>query len=88
MWYVYIIQHLPSFDLYIGFTENLEMRVNAHNQGQNKSTKRLTGKWRIIYYEAFLSKADARGRERKLKHHSKGFQLLKERIKNSLETGV
>ena len=88
MWFVYLIQQLPSKDIYVGFTGDMEERLKAHNSGQNKSTKRLNGSWRIVYYENFLSEADARERERKLKNHRKGLQLLKERLKNSLESGV
>ena len=88
MWFVYLIKHSPSNDIYVGFTSDLEKRLLFHNSGENRSTKKLSGTWRYVYYEAFLSELDAREREKRLKSHRKGLQMLKERIKNSLEFGV
>ena len=84
MYYVYLIQHNETKEFYVGFTENLESRVNAHNLGQNDSTKRKSGEWILIYYEAFKSEIDARNRERKLKNHGKGKQELLKRLVNSV----
>jgi len=49
-----------------------------------KSTRRINGKWNIAYVEIFKSKIDADNREYRLKHHGRAKQELLKRIKNSL----
>lgn len=39
MWYVYIIKSLSSQFLYIGSTNDVERRVEEHNQSKSQSTK-------------------------------------------------
>ena len=68
----------------MGSTNNLGERLKAHNGERNKSTKKYRP-WKLVYYEAFVSEQDARNREKGLKHHGKGLQELKKRIKNSIE---
>ena len=46
MWFVYIIQHYPTKDKYIGLSEDIEKRVADHNNGKNNSTKRNSGYWK------------------------------------------
>ena len=78
MYYVYILKH-PSKDLiYIGFSTDLRSRMKRHR------SEHLT--WRLAYYEAYASEADARARERPLKHYGNVQQLLKKRIMRSLKT--
>jgi putative endonuclease len=83
MYYVYILKSQRCKHLYVGFTGDLRRRLSQHNSGKTKSTKHGTP-WKLIYYEAFLSKKDAQKRERTLKHHGSSFGFLKKRIKNSL----
>lgn len=85
MWIVYLIKHNYTKQIYIGFTSNLKLRLSAHNSGQNKSTKRLLGKWILIYAEIYRSKKDAQERERKLKQYGQSKQRLLKRISESLE---
>lgn len=66
MYYVYILQSLKNEKLYFGFTENLQKRFMEHNEGKNISTK-LGKPWKLICYEAYLSKKDAMVREKYLK---------------------
>lgn len=79
MHYVYILRSIGSKKLYKGFTEDLKNRILDHNKGKVKSTK-SNKPWRLIYYQAFLNKTDARKEELFLKT-GKG----KERIKYLLE---
>ena len=67
MFVVYIIQHSISKEIYIGFTKNLEKRIESHNSKNNRATKRTNGKWIIVYAEAYRKEHDARVRENKLK---------------------
>jgi len=62
MYYVYILQSLKTNKLYTGSTEDLRKRIIEHNTGQTMSTK--FGKpWKLVYYEAHLSKTLARKTE-------------------------
>ena len=81
MYYVYL---LVSEDgkTYIGYTSDLRRRLNEHNKGLNKSTRGR--KWKLVYYEAFLSEKDAKEREKKLKYRGSAKRKLLERLSNSL----
>ena len=84
MFYIYLLKSLKTQKIYIGYTNNLRRRFEQHNNGENKSTK-FQKPWKLIYYEAFLSKSDAMTREKKLKHHARGLIELKKRIISSLD---
>lgn len=84
MFYVYVIKHKSTKEIYIGFTNNLQRRLIEHQVGDNKSTKRNNGTWFLVYAEAYRNEADARLRERRLKNHGSGKQELYKRIKGSL----
>ncbi len=75
MYYVYILKSDKNGKLYKGFTNDLKRRVQEHKFGKSVFTKN-NGPWRLIYYEAFISKIDAR-REEEFLRTGKG----KERIK-------
>ena len=83
MYYVYILKSLKNSSLYIGCTKNLEMRLLMHNQGKSYHTRKCSP-WRLTYFEGYLSKEDAYGREKSLKLHAQGLRRLKERLRNSL----
>ena len=53
-------------EFYVGFTGGLRERLMSHQQGKVKSTKEFVS-IRLVYYEACLSKKDARIRELQLK---------------------
>ena len=64
--YVYILQSKKNNSLYIGYTSDLKKRFIKHNAGLNKSTKPFIP-YRLIFYEAFLNRTDAKNREQYLK---------------------
>jgi len=66
MFYVYILQSLKNHCFYIGYTSDLKNRIKKHNNGQNLSTK-INRPYKLIFYEAFLNKKDAKNREIYLK---------------------
>lgn len=72
MHYFHVIQS-KNGTIYIESTNDLRKRINEHNNGKSKSTKRYM-LWKIVYYVAYLSEFDARNREKKLKHHGKGLR--------------
>jgi len=87
MFYVYVLKSEKDKRLYIGYTDNLEKRVEEHSLGLNLST-RYRGPLRLIYYEAYLSSRDARIRESRLKKFKNSYTELKKRINYSLEIGI
>lgn len=78
MWYVYVLRNKQG-RWYIGSTKDLRKRILRHNSGMNKSTK-YGVPWKLVYYEACLSKEDARAREKYLKS-GMGRRYLKNRLK-------
>jgi len=58
MFYTYILQSLVSNKHYYGQTENLLKRVEDHNTGFSKYTKRFAP-WKLIYFEEFNSRSEA-----------------------------
>ena len=79
-YYVYILESEKiGKELYIGYTNNLRKRLEEHNKGLNKSTKRYSP-WKLIYYEACLNIDDAKRREGYFKK-TQGRRLLKRRLK-------
>ncbi|WP_415295832.1 GIY-YIG nuclease family protein [Candidatus Pelagibacter sp. Uisw_113] len=79
-YYVYMLKTLPAFKLktYVGYTNNLELRLSKHNS--NKGAKSTMGyKWKIIYKKKFLSKPKAMSYEYLLKkNRKKRLSILKE----------
>lgn len=82
MHYVYVIRSNKDGKYYTGFTDDLRKRFNQHHSGENVSTKNR-GPFKLIYYEASLSKHDAIDRERFLKT-GMGKRYLKNRLKRFL----
>jgi len=83
MYYVYVIQNLESKAIYIGYTNNLKRRLFEHNNNKSFSTKNR-GAWKLIYYEAYNSRFDAKQREDRLKYYGRALAQLKRRISKSL----
>jgi len=79
MHYVYLLRSDKTSGFYVGSTNDLQKRFYRHNEGQNTSTK-YSVPWRLVYYEAFPTKATALERERKLKRYGKGLVELKKRL--------
>ena len=77
MYYVYVLQSESDDGLYIGYSENLRRRLTEHRAGQSFATS-YRGPWQLIYYEAYLEKADARGREEFLKSGAGRKHLAKQ----------
>lgn len=78
MYYVYILQSEKDKSLYIGFTPDLRERLPKHNKKQVLSTKDKVP-WKLIYYESYLERKDATGRERFLKSGA-GWRFIKKQL--------
>lgn len=83
MYYVYVLQSLRDGKFYKGMTADLRKRVKEHNSGKNKSTK-YRRPLKIVYYEAYLLKKDAKEREKYLKT-SMGKRVLKKQLRNFIK---
>ncbi len=66
MFYLYIIQSEKTGKYYIGSCENIEVRLNRHNQGTTPSTK-LGRPWKLVYKEEYSFRTEALKREREIK---------------------
>lgn len=75
MYYVYILQSEKDQSLYIGYTINLKKRFSEHNNGLSLATK-YKRPYKLIFYEAFLDRTDAKHRETYLKS-GWGFRSIK-----------
>lgn len=84
MYYFYVLQSLKDRDLYWGYTSDLRSRLKQHQAGDTKSTRHRRP-LRLIYYEAYLAKADAQNRERQIKKRAQAFTGLKCRIPASIK---
>ncbi|MDD2654205.1 MAG: GIY-YIG nuclease family protein [Candidatus Omnitrophica bacterium] len=83
MFYVYLLKSNRDNNLYIGFTNDLQRRVQEHNGGLVPSTKSRIP-FELIYCEGYKAEKDARHREVNLKLRSRAFAQLRKRITVSL----
>ena len=79
--YVYVLENQDDKSLYIGFTSNLKQRLFDHNNGKGGRTTKLKKNWMLIYFEFYINKSDALGREKFLKGGS-GRKYLKKQLKH------
>ena len=66
MWILYIIQCNDN-SLYIGITNNLKNRIEAHSNGKGAKYTRGKGPFQILYTESYMSRSSASKREYVLK---------------------
>lgn len=83
MFYVYVLENQDDKSLYIGYSANLKQRIADHLNGKGGRTTKLKQNWRLIYYEAYIEKEDAVGREKFLKGGF-GRKYLKKQMANYL----
>ena len=82
MYYVYILKSLKDKSLYIGYTSDLRKRFKEHNDGKSLATKPFRP-YKLIFYEAFLNRIDAKDREEYLKG-GYGRKTIKTMLNNFL----
>ncbi len=81
--YIYILFSLKDHKLYIGYTENLKIRLGEHFKGNSIATKNRRPLI-LIHYEAFTDQKDAKAREVFLKSGF-GRSQLKQALQNKLK---
>ena len=69
--------------LYIGSTSDLRKRLDEHARKQSPYTNKADD-WKLVYYEAYRNREDARERERMLKSFGSAYGHLKKRIERSI----
>ena len=79
MFFVYLIENYNG-QFYIGFTDDLNRRLDEHRRGKVTTTNRLRFK-RLLYFEAYTSKEAAQDREKKLKQFGSSYHGLIKRLK-------
>ncbi|RLD79320.1 MAG: GIY-YIG nuclease family protein [Bacteroidetes bacterium] len=75
MFFVYVLYSIKFDRTYTGMTTEVERRIKEHNNKQNRSTKAYTP-WILIHKEGFISRVEARKREKYLKSGN-GREYLK-----------
>ncbi len=76
MYTTYILQNDTLGRYYIGSSNNIVRRLNEHNRGQTKSTRRK-GTWKLIYKEEYKSVSEAKKREIQIKSYKGGNAFKK-----------
>ena len=82
MFYVYVLRSEGDAGFYIGYTNNLRIRLKEHRAGKSFATAHRSP-WTLVYYEAYVEQADALGRERYLKSGA-GRRFLKAQLRHYL----
>ena len=80
---VYILFSRKDFELYTGYTSNLEARIKDHNSGGTKSTS-YRGPLELIFCEFYLFEEGARKREMYFKTNM-GKKAIKLMLRTTLE---
>jgi putative endonuclease len=77
-YYTYILKSEKDGNLYIGWTNDLRVRLSKHNEGKVPATK-YRRPLNLVYYEACLNRKKAILRE---KYFKTGFgrKFLKDRV--------
>ena len=73
---VYILKSEISEKHYIGVTKDLSERLERHNTGRSKWTKKYKP-WHIVYTEEFQDKVEALKREKQIKSYKGGEAFRK-----------
>ncbi len=84
-YYVYIIisNNKKKPISYVGYTKNLEKRIQLHNSG--KGAKFTRGrKWTLIYKKKYITKNKAMVEEYKLKNNIKFRKEIKKKINENI----
>lgn len=74
--YTYMVRCRDG-SLYTGWTNRLEERIKAHNEGRGAKYTRGRGPVELVYYESFDTKKEAMSREA-------GIKKMKKREKEAL----
>ena len=68
--YTYIVE-CSDHTLYTGWTNDLEKRIRAHNEGKGAKYTKSRRPVRLVYFETFSTKEEAMSREYRIKKMSR-----------------
>ena len=68
--YTYIVE-CSDHTLYTGWTNDLEKRIRAHNEGKGAKYTKSRRPVRLVYFETFSTKEEAMSREYSIKKMSR-----------------
>jgi putative endonuclease len=83
-YYVYIIKSGRDGSYYVGSTQDVEERLERHNQGRSRYTKAKVP-WKLLYYEEHPDKTRALKRENAIKNR-KSREFIQGLIRASRQT--
>lgn len=72
--YTYLVRCCDG-SLYCGWTNHLEKRVKAHNEGKGAKYTKSRRPVELVYYEEFLTKEEAMSREYTIKRLTRAEKL-------------
>ncbi|HOY56411.1 MAG TPA: GIY-YIG nuclease family protein [bacterium] len=84
MWYVYNLLSLRNFRIYTGSTSDLKQRFSDHNNGKGGKYTADNRPFKLIHYEAFLTKTEAIEQENFYKT-GYGREVLKKKLHKTFE---
>ena len=84
MWYAYVLENIKNKRFYIGSTSDLRRRFKEHNQGRGGEYTKNQGKFKLVFYEAYIKKEDALKAEKFFKT-GYGREGLKDKLENYLK---
>ena len=70
MFYVYVLKSLVNDRYYIGYTNDINLRLRKHNSGSVRSTRKFRP-WMLLGFEIYEERNEARWRDHELKNHSR-----------------
>ena len=80
MYYVYVLRSQKDEKLYYGYTRDLKLRLNQHNNGGVQATK-YRRPFEVAYFEKVNTKEEALSKERYFKSGF-GRKYIKNKLKN------
>jgi putative endonuclease len=80
-YYVYILKSLRDNSYYVGSTQDLNSRLERHNQGRSKYTKNKIP-WDLEYSEEFQDRVSALRRENSIKRQ-KSREFIESLVRTS-----
>ncbi|MCF7812156.1 GIY-YIG nuclease family protein [Candidatus Gracilibacteria bacterium] len=80
MFWTYVLKSKQRDYIYVGLTNNLDRRISEHTTGKEKTT-RAYAPFRLIHFESFQTRPEARKREKFLKSGC-GKEWVKQKFKH------
>ena len=72
--FTYIVE-CSDHTLYTGWTNDLEKRIRAHNEGKGAKYTKSRRPVKLVYFESFATKEEAMSREYRIKRMSRQEKL-------------